>query len=234
MSSLPATAAGASPAIPSSAMASPATRDDPVVTAHAPDHLTQAPASLDAQRAAYAGQRFLAMPLAGTVGWLAVALVGATDASPTAKVWALYLATGAIFYLGGGLSYLTGERFMDKAKRDNPFSKLFHATIMMSLLVFAIAIPFAQADWTSLPLSVGVLAGLMWLPLSWVLQHWVGWFHAFARTVLVLAAWYAWPEQRFLAVPLVIVGVYVVSIVALERRYRARARSATAETAATN
>lgn len=186
--------------------------------------------SLDAQRAAYARQRFLAMPLAGTVGWLVVALVGATDASPSAKVWSLYLATGAIFYLGWGLSYLTGERFMDKAKRDNPFSKLFHATIMMSLLVFAIAIPFAQADWTSLPLSVGILAGLMWLPLSWVLQHWVGWFHAFARTVLVLAAWYAWPEQRFVAVPLVIVGVYVVSIVALERRYRGLERDVVPDT----
>lgn len=182
------------------------------------------PASLDADREAFARRRFLAMPLAGTVCWLVVALVGASDASPQAKTWTLYLATGAIFYLGAGLSYLTGERFMDRANRDNAFNRLFMATMSMSLLVFAIAIPFARADWTSLPMSVGILAGLMWLPLSWMLRHWVGWFHAITRTVLVLAAWYAWPDQRFVAVPLVIVGVYLVSIVALERRYRALAR----------
>lgn len=186
-----------------------------------PPESASRPMSLDADREAFARRRFLAMPLAGTVGWLAVALVGASNASPQAKTWALYLATGAIFYLGAGLSYLTGERFMDKANRDNAFNRLFMATMTMSLLVFAIAIPFARADWTSLPMSVGILAGLMWLPMSWMLRHWVGWFHAITRTVLVLAAWYAWPDQRFVAVPLVIVAVYLVSIMALERRWRA-------------
>jgi len=129
------------------------------------------------------------------------------------------------------LSYLTGERFMDRAQRDNPFSKLFVATLMMSLLVFAIAIPFARADWTSLPMSIGILAGLMWLPLSWIIGHWIGWFHAVARTVLVLAAWYAWPHDRYVAVPLVIVALYVVTIVVLERRYRAIRRGEAGEAA---
>lgn len=176
---------------------------------------------LETHRAAFARRRFLAMPLAGTIAWLAVAVSGAMDTTPWAKMMFLYIATGAIAYLGMGLSYLTGERFMDRAQRANPFSKLFMATMAMSVLVFAIAIPFARADWTSLPLSIGILAGLMWLPLSWMIGHWIGWFHAIARTVLVLAAWYAWPQDRYVAVPLVIVTLYAVTIVVMERRYRA-------------
>lgn len=205
-------------------MSTPVAPDVPVAAPPRSTAQGVASASLDLQRETYARQRFLAMPVAGATAWLAVALVGLSGAPPQAKVWSLYLATGAIFYLGWGLSYLTGERIMDKARRENAFSKLFHATIVMSLLVFAIAIPFAKLDWTSLPLSIGIMAGLMWLPLSWVLRHWVGWFHAIARTVLVLAAWSVWPEHRYVAVPLVIVGVYLVSIVALERRYRALTR----------
>lgn len=180
---------------------------------------------LEAHRAAFARRRFLAMPLAGMIAWAAVAVFGAMAASPWAKMMFLYVATGAIAYLGMGLSYLTGERFMDRAQRENPFSKLFLATMAMSLLVFAIAIPFARADWTSLPLSIGILAGLMWLPLSWMIGHWIGWFHGVARTVLVLAAWYVWPQDRYVAVPLVIVALYGVTIVVLERRYRAIRRA---------
>ncbi|MGL5005335.1 MAG: DUF7010 family protein, partial [Casimicrobium sp.] len=76
-------------------------------------------------------------------------------------------------------------------------------------------------DVTSLPLSVGILTGLMWLPISWMIKHWIGVFHAITRVVLVLAAWYAFPQQRFVAIPIVIVAVYVVTIIILEKRWRA-------------
>ena len=89
----------------------------------------------------------------------------------------------------------------------------------------AIAIPFFRVDYTSLPLTVGILAGLMWVPLSWIIQHWVGIFHAVARTVLVTAAWYLAPHHRFVVIPAVIVGVYGVTIVILEQRWRAVSRS---------
>ena len=184
------------------------------------------PMSLEQARTEFARSRFLAMPLAGTVAWLVVAGGGLLDISDWQRMLLTYIATGCIAYLGMGLSYLTGERFMDKANRDNPFSRLFLATIFMSLLVFAIAIPFAQQDPTSLPLSLAVLTGLMWLPLSWIVRHWVGTAHAIARSVLVLLAWYAFPEQRFVAVPLVVVALYLATIVVLELRWRALQRQA--------
>jgi hypothetical protein len=90
----------------------------------------------------------------------------------------------------------------------------------MALLVFAIAIPFFRVDYTSLPLTVGILTGLMWLPTSWLMEHWVGRFHALTRTVSVVGAWYLWPESRFVVIPIVIVVIYAATIVILEARWR--------------
>jgi ABC-type transport system involved in Fe-S cluster assembly fused permease/ATPase subunit len=73
----------------------------------------------------------------------------------------------------------------------------------------------------SLPLTVGVLSGMMWLPMSWILQHWIGLVHGGLRTVLVVVAWYMFPAHRFVVVPFVIVALYVFAIVVLESRWRA-------------
>jgi hypothetical protein len=176
--------------------------------------------SLDVQREEYARRRLLAMPLAGTVAWLAVAVAGLT-LSPGRAALALFVATGSIVYLGMFFSRFTGEHFLDKTRPSNAFDALFFHTVGMSLLVYGIAIPFFIIDLTSLPLTVGILAGLMWLPLSWIIQHWVGIFHAAVRTVGIVSAWYVFPDDRFVVVPLVVVAVYVVTIVVLERRWRA-------------
>jgi hypothetical protein len=174
--------------------------------------------SLDVQRREFASRRFLAMPLAGTVAWLAVAVGGVL--APRSAWLILFIATGSIAYLGIGLSKLTGEDFLDKTRPKNAFDSLFFHTVAMSLLVYGIAIPFFMVAPTSLPLSVGILSGLMWLPVSWIIQHWVGIFHAVARALLVVATHYLFPQQRFVAIPLVIVATYAVTIVVLEQRWR--------------
>ncbi|HEX5685180.1 MAG TPA: hypothetical protein VFY73_14250 [Ideonella sp.] len=175
--------------------------------------------SLDAHRAAFAQRRFLAMPLAGTLAWTLIGIAGAL-LPPAQATLVLYVATGCIAYLGMFLSRFTGENFMDRSRPKNPFDGLFMSTVGMALLVYSIAIPFALKDGSSVPLSVGILAGLMWLPLSWVIQHWVGLFHTLARTVLVLAAWLAFPAHRLTVIPAVIVAIYLVTIFVLERRWR--------------
>jgi hypothetical protein len=58
----------------------------------------------------------------------------------------------------------------------------------------------------------------MWIPFSWIIQHWVGLFHSIARTVLTFAAWFLFPDHRFVVIPAIIVIVYVISIVALATR----------------
>lgn len=183
--------------------------------------------SLEVQLDEFSRRRFLAMPLAGAIAWSAIGVAGALLPAPLAAL-VLFAATGAIAYLGMALSNLTGERFLDRGKPKNVFDSLFFHTVAMSLLVYAVAIPFYMRDVTSLPLGVGVLTGLMWVPMSWFTRHWVGYFHAGVRTALVTALWFALPGQRFVTIPFAIVAVYAVTIAVLEARWRSRAQGARA------
>ena len=175
--------------------------------------------TLDEERAAFRARRFLAMPLAGTIAWSLAALAGLL-LRPGLAVWALFILTGSIVYLGLFLSRFTGEDFLAKNRPKNSFDQLFFLGTFQALLVFSIAIPFFLVDYTSLPMTVGILSGLMWAPLSWIIQHWIGIFHAVFRTGAVLATWYLLPEHRFVAIPLVIVATYLFTMVVLERRWR--------------
>jgi uncharacterized protein DUF7010 len=183
--------------------------------------------TLDEQRREFAQRRGLAMPLAGAVAWTIVGVAGAF-LPPGLEVWVLFGAVGFVAGLGIFFSRFTGENFLDKRRPKNVFDGLFMHTVGAAVLVYAIAIPFFRADYTSLPLSVGILSGLMWLPFSWIIGHWIGTFHALARTALVTASWYLFPNFRFIAVPAVIVAVYAVTIVVLEARWRRTAAPNTA------
>jgi hypothetical protein len=175
--------------------------------------------SLDTQREEFARRRFLAMPLAGTIAWGAV-LVAALVLDPRWLPLVLFVATGMIAYLGIAISKLTGENFLDRSRPRNAFDSLFMHSVATAVLVYAIAIPFFMVQADSLPLSVGILTGLMWLPFSWIIRHWIGMFHAIVRTAGIVAAWYAFPAHRYVAVPLVIIAVYALTIAAFEARWR--------------
>jgi hypothetical protein len=89
----------------------------------------------------------------------------------------------------------------------------------MAVLVYSIAIPFFLVEPTSLPMSVGILSGLMWIPFPALIDHWVGLFHGITRTVLLVLAHYTFPDQRFVIIPAIIVVIYLITIVVLQRRY---------------
>ncbi|MDT0596414.1 DUF7010 family protein [Glaciecola petra] len=182
--------------------------------------------SLDEQRAIFCQNRFLAMPLTGAIVWALIGII-ALFADEMVKTYAVWFGCGSIFYLAIIVAKFTGEDFFGKHRPNNPFDRLFMGTIVMCLCMFAIVIPFATYDHTAVPLGVGILAGLMWIPFSWIIQHWVGYFHAAARTIGVLVVWYLFPEHRFEAISLVIVVIYVISIYAQERRYTLIKKTAT-------
>jgi hypothetical protein len=177
------------------------------------------PRTLDDQRDEFASNRFLAMPIAGTIAWSVIGVFGAFLPVNLAA-WALFIGTGSIFSLGLLVARFTGKDLLGKTRPANAFDQLFFYTLVMAWLVFAIAIPFFMIEPTSLPLSVGILAGLMWVPFSWMIQHWVGLFHGITRTVLIVAAWYEFPGHRFVVVPVVIVAIYLVTIYVLATRPR--------------
>jgi len=57
------------------------------------------------------------------------------------------------------LSRFTGENLLDKNKPKNAFEASSFHCVAMALLVYAIAIPFFRVDYTSLPLTVGIMPG---------------------------------------------------------------------------
>ena len=134
------------------------------------------------------------------------------------------IAVGMIFYVGLLVAKLTGEDLLGRKRQSAFFDQLFLTNVGMSVLVFTIAIPFVLEDPTSLPLSLGVLTGLMWLPLTPMLGHWIGAAHAIGRAVLVLAIWLLLPEHRFVAVPVVVVATYVATLPVLWGRWRVESR----------
>ncbi len=176
--------------------------------------------TLDEQRVEFARHRFLAMPIAGTIAWAGIGIAG-MFLPPEGKAWALFIGTGSIFYLALLVARLIGEDLLGLSRTSSAIDQLFLLTILMAWLVFAIAVPFFMIEPTSLPLTVGILAGLMWVPFSWMISHWVGLFHGISRTVLVLIAWFLFPEHRFVTIPAVIVVIYLITIYVLVRRRRA-------------
>jgi hypothetical protein len=180
--------------------------------------------SLDEQLAEFRRSRFLAMPIAGAVCWLIAAVAGFLLPERW-HVLMLFVAVGMIFYVGLLIAKLTGEDLLGRTRTSPFFDRLFFSTVLMSMLVFAIAIPFVLENPRSLPLSLGVLTGLMWLPISALLGHWIGAAHAIIRTGLVLTVWLVLPEHRFTAVPLAVVSVYAVTIGVLWKRWASMSRS---------
>ncbi|SHF27572.1 hypothetical protein SAMN03080594_103174 [Arenibacter palladensis] len=173
--------------------------------------------TLEQQRQEFSKGPFLATPISGLIAWLLVALSGIFF-SDWVTVWVLFIGTGSIVYLALFISKFTGENYLAKNKTKNVFDSLFFFTVAQAVLAYAIAIPFFLIDYTSLPLSVGILTGTMWLPFSWIIQHWIGIVHAIVRTVSIVLLWYVFPDLRFVAIPLAIVAIYVATLVILNNR----------------
>lgn len=173
--------------------------------------------TLEQQRTEFINQKFLATPLAGLIIWTIIGLIGIVF-SDFVAVWSIFIGTGSIVYLGLFLSKFTGENFLEKNKPKNEFDTLFLFTVGQAILVYSIAIPFFLVDYSSLPMTVGILTGLMWLPFSWIIKHWVGIFHTLTRIIIVLTLWYLLPESRFIAIPFAIVLIYITTIIILKNR----------------
>ncbi len=173
--------------------------------------------SLEEQRIEFANQPFLATPLSGMLVWSIIGVVGIFF-SDFVAVWSIFIGTGSIVYLALFFSKFTGENFLDKTKPKNEFDTLFLFSVFQSVLVYSIAIPFFLVEYQSLPMTVGILTGLMWVPFSWIIKHWVGLFHAISRTIVVLTLWYLLPEHRFIAIPFAIVLIYALTLIILNKR----------------
>ena len=169
--------------------------------------------SLRELRIEFDNTRRISMPIAGTIVWTIAGILGAILPTVSASI-GMFICVGMAFPLGILIGRLRGENVTEKIE----LNRLMTLNVLMASLTWGIAIPFYNVDPSSLPLTLGILAGSMWVPLSWIIQHWIGIFHGVARTVLIVISWYAFPTQRFVIIPAVIVIVYLFSIYVMATR----------------
>jgi hypothetical protein len=158
--------------------------------------------------------RSLSMSRAGAFVWLVIAVCGYLLPENRATV-AMLFGTGLIFLLALLVAKLGGENLTG---RLNPLSRLMGLSVLMVNLLWAVHLPLLVGAPRFFPLSLGVGLGIHWIVYSWIIQHPIGLIHAIWRTGLVVSAWVAFPEDGLLAVPVVIVIVYVISLVLMNRR----------------
>lgn len=182
--------------------------------------------SLEVQREEFSRRRLMAMPIAGTIMWAIIGLIGALnitgmlDLSVMAMMLVVFICTGSIAYLGMFISRFTGENMLDKSRPKNTFDGLFFLGMGAAMAVFAIAIPFAMIEPNSVTMTVGILTGLMWMPLTWIIDHPIGVLHTVSRIIACLVLYYALPDLRFVAIPAAIVVIYLVTLVVLQKRWK--------------
>ncbi|MBT1446107.1 hypothetical protein KJI95_16545 [Shewanella sp. JM162201] len=176
--------------------------------------------SLDKQLIEFRQARGLAMPLSGTLVWLA--LFGLSLVLPAQQlVMATFILTGSIVYLAMFICRFTGERISFKRTADsNWFDKVFLAGFGMSFLTFSITIVAFMENYLVLPFAVAVQSGLMWLVYGVLAGRTVAIVHAIVRTALCTIAFFLWPEQSFTLQPLIVVLCYGFSIPLMEKHWR--------------
>ncbi|MES2606013.1 MAG: hypothetical protein V4603_13830 [Pseudomonadota bacterium] len=152
--------------------------------------------------------RSVSMPMAGALVWFLVAMAS-TQFNERTGVLILLFCSGTMFPIAVLIAKFRGETL---SSSTNPLAKLMGLCVLMVNLLWALHIPLFLYAPTFVPLSLGIGLGLHWVVYSWIVQHPVGILHAVLRTVLVLLAWYSFPEQRLLAIGLAVVFVYCISI----------------------
>ncbi|MDE3271896.1 DUF7010 family protein [Pseudoalteromonas sp. G4] len=175
--------------------------------------------TLEQYRLEFKQKKMLAMPISGCLVWFLLGFLGMVVETQYLGL-ITFIATGMIFYIGIGISKLTHENLLIKKAERNPFDNLFLSTVVMAMMGYGLVIPMAQLDQSTIPLSVGIISGLMWLPLSWTLQHPVGYIHTITRTFSLVILWYLFPGDRFVILPFAIVVIYLISIYQLYTRWQ--------------
>src|ERR1039457_813315 len=158
--------------------------------------------------------RSLSMPIAGAFVWLVIAMCGYLLSEHLAII-AMLFGTGLIFPIALLIGKLRHENLTDRA---NPLSRLMGISVLMVNLLWAVHLPLLVGAPRFFPLSLGIGLGIHWIVYSWIIQHPIGLIHALVRTGLIVSAWSAFPTHRLLAVPVVIVIVYLISLVLMVRR----------------
>jgi len=125
--------------------------------------------TLEEQRLEFSHRRLLAMPIAGVIAWCAAGACGAFMA-PLGAVWRCSLLPARSSW---GLRFTVHGREFLRSVQTKERSRF---PVLLGDLGGGLGLcnrhPILHKRLFRLPLSVGILSGLMWAPLSWIIEHW--------------------------------------------------------------
>lgn len=172
--------------------------------------------NLESYRADFekSSNRSISMPLAGALVWFIVGLIS-LKLDFKISLYVLLFSTGIIFPLALLISKFRHEALTSSV---NPLSKLMGMSIVMVNLLWGIHLPLIFFAPEFIPLTLGIGLGLHWVIYSWVVQHPLGIIHSVLRTILVVAAWYYFPECRIFSVSVAVVIAYSISLIQMLTR----------------
>lgn len=165
-----------------------------------------------------------AMPMAGLVAWLALAIASYIlgDRLP---FFAPFIAAAIPFPLAIIIDKVRGEPGIDPASRQNPVVRLFMSFIFVVALLIPFVIIAAQAlgDLDLLILGLAILAGMVWVPHGWCADDPAGFRHFVLRAVLCYSAYLFAPEEiRGAVIAAAAALTYVYAIAAMRKPYSVR------------
>ena len=153
------------------------------------------------------------IPLAGTVYWAALALLG--EAGLPLAQWSMiaFLGTGAIFPLALLFATIFRNPFMKD--RSAVTSVLVPAFISM-LLFWPMIVAAVQEGPNLVPLILAIGLSLHWPVIGWSYGRTAIFSgHAIIRAVGALLLWMYFPEERLTLLPLWVAGVYLATVVVI-------------------
>lgn len=178
---------------------------------------------LDLERArfAIAANGVVCAPAAGGIYWTALAAL-APYVDAYAWCFVAFIGSGLIFPLALALQKPLRCNMMIKG---NPLGGPGAYAFANMALCWAITIPAFHADPELVPLVLGIGMSLHLVGTAWSMNLKSYLIHPLLRAALVVALWYAFPEQRFLVVPIAVAGLYFLTIPAVLREVAAHRRA---------
>ena len=170
---------------------------------------------------AVAANGVVCAPAAGGLYWTALACLAPLVDT---QLWCFiaFVGSGLIFPLALALQKPLRANMQI---RGNPLGGAGAYAFANMALCWAITIPAFHTDPQLVPLALGIGMSLHLVGTAWAMNLKSYLYHPLLRAAIVVALWYALPEQRFLAISIAVAAVYFLTIPAVLREVAAHRRA---------
>lgn len=155
----------------------------------------------------------IAAPLAGSVYWIVLFVLGLYVSEYS---WCLiaFLTSGLIFPLALLLQKLTKSELMIE---NDALSGAVFASLTNIVIGWSVTIAAFYSDLALVPLALAINMSLHFSGIGWTFGSKVIMGHPIVRAIVVTILWYSLPAQRFSAIPLAVGVIYLATVLLVIR-----------------